>query len=100
VKLRIDATDEAEFIDALERYRAVLDPASEDWLVFPTRHHSSLADAAENGLEARGLCSRGTLRRSRQPTSPTESKTSSSDKIGWNERSVSSAGIQRRRARS
>ena len=41
-------------IDALERYRAVLDPAGEDWPVFPTRHHSSLADAAEDGLEAKG----------------------------------------------
>jgi integrase len=41
-------------IDALERYRAVLDPASEDWPVFPTRHHSSLADAAKDGLEAKG----------------------------------------------
>ena len=41
-------------IDALERYRAVLDPAGEDWPVFPTRHHSSLTDAAEDTLEAKG----------------------------------------------
>lgn len=40
-------------IDALERYRAVLDPAGEDWPVFPMRHHSLIADAAEDGLEAK-----------------------------------------------
>lgn len=41
-------------VESLERYRKVLNPATEDWLVFPTRHHGSLATAAGNGLEARG----------------------------------------------
>jgi integrase len=41
-------------VESLERYRTVLRPASEDWPVFPTRHHASLARAAEEGLEARG----------------------------------------------
>jgi integrase len=41
-------------VDALERYRTVLDPAGTDWPVFPTRHHGSLATAAREGLEARG----------------------------------------------
>jgi len=38
----------------LERYRTVLDPATEDWPVFPTRHHPSLARAVENGLSDLG----------------------------------------------
>ena len=41
-------------VDCLERYRTVLDPASEDWPVFPTRHHPSLVQAADNGLIERG----------------------------------------------
>jgi integrase len=41
-------------VDRLERYRTVLSPASEEWPVFPTRHHPSLAQAVEEGLEARG----------------------------------------------
>jgi integrase len=41
-------------VDALERHHSVLDPAGEDWPVFPTRHHASLANAAEEGLDARG----------------------------------------------
>jgi integrase len=41
-------------VESLKRYRKVLDPATEDWPVFPTRHHASLARAAEEGLEARG----------------------------------------------
>ena len=41
-------------VESLERYRKVLDPATEDWPVFPTRHHASLAKAAKEGLEAQG----------------------------------------------
>jgi integrase len=41
-------------VEALDRYRTVLNPAGEDWPVFPTRHHPSLASAARAGLEARG----------------------------------------------
>ena len=41
-------------VESLERYRTVLSPADEDWPVFPTRHHPSLAKAAEGGLEGRG----------------------------------------------
>ncbi len=41
-------------VESLERYRKVLDPATGDWPVFPTRHHASLARAAEEGLEAQG----------------------------------------------
>jgi integrase len=41
-------------LDALKRHQSVLDPAGEDWPVFPTRHHASLANAAEEGLDARG----------------------------------------------
>jgi integrase len=41
-------------LDALERHRSVSNPAGEDWPVFPTRHHASLASAAEEGLDARG----------------------------------------------
>jgi integrase len=41
-------------VESLERHRTVQDPATEDWPVFPTRHHPSLAKAAENGLRERG----------------------------------------------
>ena len=41
-------------VDALKRHQSVLDPAGEDWPVFPTRHHASLAKAAKEGLEAQG----------------------------------------------
>ncbi|WP_338737888.1 tyrosine-type recombinase/integrase [Haloplanus salilacus] len=41
-------------VESLEQYQKVLDPATEDWPVFPTRHHASLARAAEEGLEAQG----------------------------------------------
>ena len=41
-------------VESLKRYRTVLDPASEDWPVFPTRHHGSLAKTAREGLEAQG----------------------------------------------
>jgi integrase len=41
-------------VESLERYRTVQDPATEDWPVFPTRHHPSLTQAAENGLRERG----------------------------------------------
>ncbi|WP_436927569.1 tyrosine-type recombinase/integrase [Halosimplex amylolyticum] len=41
-------------VSCLERYRTVLEPASADWPVFPTRHHPSLARTAENGLKERG----------------------------------------------
>jgi integrase len=40
-------------VDALRRHRSVLNPG-EDWPVFPTRHHASLAEAAEEGLDAQG----------------------------------------------
>ncbi|WP_245903127.1 hypothetical protein [Salinigranum rubrum] len=32
-----------------------MDPANEDWPVFPTRHHASLAKPVKEGLEAQGL---------------------------------------------
>lgn len=41
-------------VESLERHRTVLDPATEDWPVFPTRHHPSLAHAVETGLGERG----------------------------------------------
>jgi len=41
-------------VESLERYRTVLDPPTEDWPVFPTRHHPSLARAAESGLTEQG----------------------------------------------
>ena len=41
-------------VESLERHCTVQDPATEDWPVFPTRHHPSLARAAENGLRERG----------------------------------------------
>jgi len=41
-------------VDALKRHQSVLNPTGEDWPVFPTRHHASLANAAEEGLEAQG----------------------------------------------
>jgi integrase len=41
-------------VESLERHRTVLDPPTEDWPVFPTRHHPSLAQAAENGLREQG----------------------------------------------
>jgi integrase len=41
-------------VESLERHRTVQDPATEDWPVFPTRHHPSLAQAAENGVRERG----------------------------------------------
>jgi hypothetical protein len=41
-------------VESLERYRTVLDPATGDCPVFPTRHHASLARAVEGGLEAQG----------------------------------------------
>lgn len=41
-------------VGALTRYHSVLSPADEDWPVFPTRHHASLADAAREGLNAQG----------------------------------------------
>jgi len=41
-------------LDALKRHQSVLSPAGEDWPVFPTRHHASLANAAREGLDARG----------------------------------------------
>ena len=41
-------------LDALKRHHSVLNPAGEDWPVFPTRHHASLANAADEGLDARG----------------------------------------------
>jgi len=41
-------------VESLERYQKVLDPATGDWPVFPTRHHASLAEAAEEGLKAQG----------------------------------------------
>ncbi|ELZ21151.1 XerC/D-like integrase [Halosimplex carlsbadense 2-9-1] len=48
----IPLTDQV--VECLERYRTVLDPAAEDYPVFPTRHHPSLAQAAENGLRDLG----------------------------------------------
>jgi integrase len=45
----------ARVVESLERHRTVQDPATEDWPVFPTRHHPSLARAAENGLREQGL---------------------------------------------
>jgi len=42
-------------VESLERHRTVQDPATEDWPVFPSRHHPSLAQAAENGLREQGL---------------------------------------------
>jgi integrase len=48
----IPLTDQV--VECLERYRTVLDPATADWPVFPTRHHPSLAQAVENGLRERG----------------------------------------------
>jgi integrase len=48
----IPLTDQV--VNALERYRTVLDPAGADWPVFPTRHHGSLATAVREGLDARG----------------------------------------------
>ena len=44
----------ARVVESLERHRTVQDPATEDWPVFPTRHHPSLAQAAENSLRERG----------------------------------------------
>ena len=41
-------------VESLERYRTVLDPADENWPVFPTRHHASLATATKQGLDAQG----------------------------------------------
>jgi integrase len=41
-------------VESLERHRTVLDPPTEDWPVFPTRHHPSLAQAAENGIREQG----------------------------------------------
>jgi len=41
-------------VDALKRHQTILDPAGDDWPVFPTRHHASLAKAAKEGLEAQG----------------------------------------------
>jgi integrase len=41
-------------VDALERYYSVQDPPTDDWPVFPTRHHPSLADAVRDGLAERG----------------------------------------------
>jgi len=41
-------------VESLERHRTVQEPAAEDWPVFPSRHHPSLAQAAENGLRERG----------------------------------------------
>ena len=46
-------------VDALERHHSVLNPADGDWPVFPTRHHASLANAAEEGLDARGWDTEG-----------------------------------------
>ena len=41
-------------VDALDRHRRVLDPPTDDWPVFPTRHRPSLAAAAREGLRERG----------------------------------------------
>ncbi|WP_236639715.1 tyrosine-type recombinase/integrase [Salinigranum halophilum] len=41
-------------VESLEGYRTVLDPATEDWPVFPTRHHASLAKTTEEGLHSQG----------------------------------------------
>ncbi|WP_435362369.1 tyrosine-type recombinase/integrase [Haloarchaeobius sp. DFWS5] len=41
-------------VDGLESYHRVLDPATSDWPVFPTRHHPSLATAVRDGLQDRG----------------------------------------------
>jgi len=41
-------------VESLEWYRTVLDPAGEEWPVFPTRHHASLAKTAEEGLATQG----------------------------------------------
>jgi len=41
-------------VDALDRYRRVLAPPTDEWPVFPTRHRPSLAGAAREGLADRG----------------------------------------------
>jgi integrase len=41
-------------VESLRRYRTVLNPGSDDWPVFPSRHHASLARAARGGLADRG----------------------------------------------
>lgn len=41
-------------VDALRRYYSVQDPPTDDWPVFPTRHHPSLAEAVHDGLAERG----------------------------------------------
>ncbi|WP_231754392.1 phage integrase SAM-like domain-containing protein [Halapricum sp. CBA1109] len=40
---------------ALNGYKRVFAPASDDWPVFPTRHYPTLAKTARNGLAERGL---------------------------------------------
>jgi integrase len=42
-------------VESLERYRTIQEPATEDWPVFPTRHHPSLTRATENGFRERRL---------------------------------------------
>jgi len=41
-------------VDALDRYRRILAPPTDEWPVFPTRHRPSLAGTAREGLAERG----------------------------------------------
>ena len=43
-----------DVVHALDQYRRVLEPATDEWPVFPTRHRPSLARAAREGLAERG----------------------------------------------
>jgi integrase len=43
-----------DVVHALSQYRRVLDPATDDWPVFPTRHRPSLASTARTELADRG----------------------------------------------
>ena len=43
-----------DVVHALGQYRRVLDPATDEWPVFPTRHRPSLSRAAREGLAERG----------------------------------------------
>lgn len=50
-----DAGLPRQAVSALRRYREILDPPSDEWPVFPTRHPPTLARAARRGLRDRGL---------------------------------------------
>lgn len=40
--------------NTLERYKGILDPPSDDWPVFPTRHYPTLSKTARQGLKEQG----------------------------------------------